>query len=262
MVTTSSIRFSQFNASLNRNAEGQLVTDLSTPDNPQAKAVAEIIQRNNPDVLLINEFDYVRNPLEAVQLFLQNYLAVSQNGASPVDYPYFYIAPSNTGIASGFDLNNDGTAVTTPGAPGYGDDAFGFGNFPGQYGMLLLSKYPIDTANVRTFQNFLWKDMPDSLLSTIIDCCWNSWYSPEEQNALRLSSKSHWDVPIKVNGETVHVLVSHPTPPTFDGTEDRNGKRNHDEIRFWADYITPGKGDYIYDDGGNKGGIAIWVDAL
>lgn len=257
MVTTNTIRFSQFNASLNRNVAGQLASDLSTPDNSQAKAVAEIIQRNNPDVLLINEFDYDQ---QAVQLFKKNYLAVSQNGANPVDYPYVYIAPSNTGIVSGFDLNNDGTAVTTSGASGYGDDALGFGNFPGQYGMLLLSKYPIDTANVRTFQNFLWKDMPDSLLSTIADASGTPWYSQEEQNALRLSSKSHWDVPIEVNGETIHVLTSHPTPPTFDGSEDRNGKRNHDEIRFWADYITPGKSDYIYDDAGKKGGIAAGSD--
>nr|MDZ8062740.1 phytase [Nostoc sp. EkiNYC01] len=258
MVTTSTIRFSQFNASLNRNTQGQLVTDLSTPDNAQAKAVAEIIQRNNPDVLLINEFDY--SP-QAVQLFKQNYLAVSQNGATPVDYPYFYIAPSNTGIASGFDLNNNGTAVTTPGATGYGDDALGFGNFPGQYGMLLLSKYPIDTANVRTFQNFLWKDMPDALLpDNSATPQANDWYSQEELAVLRLSSKSHWDVPIQVNGETIHVLASHPTPPTFDGEEDRNGKRNHDEIRFWADYITPGKGDYIYDDAGKTGGIVAGSD--
>ncbi|MEH2176852.1 phytase [Nostoc sp.] len=254
MVTTNTIRFSQFNASLNRNAKGQLVSDLSTPDNAQAKAVAEIIQRNNPDVLLINEFDY--SP-EAVQLFRQNYLAVSQNGTTPVDYPYFYITPSNTGIASGFDLNNNGTAVTTPGKPGYGDDAFGFGDFPGQYGMLLLSKYPIDTANVRTFQNFLWKDMPNALLPDDPTTPQpNDWYSDEEMAVLRLSSKSHWDVPIQVNGETIHILASHPTPPTFDGAEDRNGKRNHDEIRFWADYITPGNGNYIYDDEGKTGGIA------
>ncbi|MEH2235109.1 phytase [Nostoc sp.] len=254
MVTNNTIRFSQFNASLNRNAQGQLVTDLSSPDNAQAKAVAEIIQRNNPDVLLINEFDYSQ---KAVQLFQQNYLAISQNGATPVDYPYFYIAPSNTGIASGFDLNNNGAVVTTPGATGYGDDAFGFGDFPGQYGMLLLSKYPIDTANVRTFQNFLWKDMPNALLPDDPATPQpNDWYSEQELAVLRLSSKSHWDVPIEVNGETIHVLVSHPTPPTFDGEEDRNGKRNHDEIRFWADYITPGNGDYIYDDAGKTGGIA------
>ncbi|AUB34651.1 hypothetical protein COO91_00480 [Nostoc flagelliforme CCNUN1] len=253
MVNNKTIRFSQFNASLNRSAQGQLVVDLSTPGNAQAKAVAEIIQRNNPDVLLINEFDYSQ---EAVQLFQQNYLAISQNGATPVDYPYFYIAPSNTGIASGFDLNNNGAVVTTPGEPGYGDDAFGFGNFPGQFGMLLLSKYPIDTANVRTFQNFLWKDMPNALLPddpTTLQP--NDWYSQQELEVLRLSSKSHWDVPIQVNGETIHVLASHPTPPTFDGPEDRNGKRNHDEIRFWADYITPGKSNYIYDDQGKIGGI-------
>jgi myo-inositol-hexaphosphate 3-phosphohydrolase len=267
MLTTDTVRFSQFNASLNRNTEGQLFTDLSTPNNAQAKAVAEIIQLNNPDVLLINEFDYAAaNPLQVVQLLQQNYLGISQNGAAPVNYPYVYIAPSNTGIASGFDLNNNGAAVTTPGAAGYGDDAFGFGNFPGQFGMLLLSKYPIDVPNVRTFQNFLWKDMPGNLLTsdptvdnpaTAVNENLSGFYSAEEINVLRLSSKSHWDVPIVVNGVTVHVLVSHPTPPTFDGTEDRNGKRNHDEIRFWSDYITPGQGSYIYDDKGGKGGISL-----
>jgi myo-inositol-hexaphosphate 3-phosphohydrolase/phosphodiesterase/alkaline phosphatase D-like protein len=258
MVTINTIRFSLFNASLNRNAEGQLITDLSTPNNAQAATVAQIIQRTNADVQLINEFDYfAEDPLKAVELFQQNYLARSQNGATPVEYPYVYIAPSNTGIASGFDLDNDGRVVTNPAEAGYGNDAFGFGNFPGQFGMLLLSKYPIDTANVRTFQNFLWKDMPDSLLSTIsTPGSGTPWYSPEEQAVLRLSSKSHWDIPIIVNGETIHALVSHPTPPTFDGAEDRNGKRNYDEIRFWADYITPGKGDYIYDDTGKKGGIS------
>lgn len=38
--------------------------------------------------------------------------------------------------------------------------------------------------------------------------------------------------------------------------KNRNGKRNHDEIRFWADYITPGEGGYIYDDAGGTGGLA------
>ncbi|XQQ06388.1 MAG: endonuclease/exonuclease/phosphatase family protein [Leptolyngbya sp. IPPAS B-1204] len=261
-MSTESIRFAQFNASLNRRAEGQLVTDLSdpnaaTPGTAQAKAIAEIIQRTNPDVVLINEFDYfATDPSLAVKLFLQNYLAVSQNEASPVEYPYFYIAPSNTGIPSGFDLDNNGSIVTTPGQAGYGNDAFGFGNYPGQFGMLLLSKYPIDTANVRTFQKFLWQDMPGSLLPTIaLPDAAEPWYSPEEQAALRLSSKSRWDVPIQVNGKTVHALVSHPTPPVFDGAEDRNGKRNHDEIRFWADYVTPGQGNYIYDDQGRNGGL-------
>ncbi len=72
----------------------------------------------------------------------------------------------------------------------------------------------------------------------------------------RLSSKSHWDVPVEIGSETVHFLVSHPTPPVFDGPEDRNGTRNSDEIRLWADYIIPGaRSSYIYDDEGGRGGL-------
>ncbi|MEZ2319873.1 MAG: esterase-like activity of phytase family protein [Microcoleus sp.] len=250
------VRFSSFNASLNRSSAGRLITDLSTPSNQQAKNVAETIQRVNPDVLLINEFDYDSSNT-SLNLFQQNYLSVSQNGATPVNYPFRYTAPSNTGIASGFDLDNNGSTVTEVGTTGYGNDAFGFGDFPGQYGMALYSKYPIDTANIRTFQNFLWKDMPGAFLpddsATVVA---NDYYSPAELNVFRLSSKSHWDVPININGEIVHALVSHPTPPVFDGPEDRNGKRNHDEIRLWADYITPGKGSYIYDDRRTFGGLA------
>ena len=250
------VRFSSFNASLNRSSAGRLITDLSTPNNQQAKNVAETIQRVNPDVLLINEFDYDSSNT-ALNLFQQNYLSVSQNGATPVNYPFRYAASSNTGIASGLDLDNNGSAVTQIGVNGYGNDAFGFGDFPGQYGMAVYSKYPIDTANIRTFQNFLWKDMPGALLPDNSSTpAANDYYSPAELNVFRLSSKSHWDVPININGEIVHALVSHPTPPVFDGPEDRNGKRNHDEIRFWADYVTPGKGSYIYDDRGIVGGLA------
>ena len=243
------VRFSTFNASLNRFFEGQLATDLSTPNNQQARNVAETIQRYRPDVLLINEFDYwATDPQRPVDLFRDNYLEVSQNGAAPIEYPYSFIAASNTGIHSGFDLNNNGAIVSTPLAPGYGDDAFGFGEFPGKFAMVVYSKYPIVVANVRTFQLFKWKDMPGNLIPT-------PFYSPEEVAILRLSSKSHWDVPIEIGEKTVHFLVSHPTPPVFDGPEDRNGRRNNDEIRFWADYVTPGASQYIYDDEGGRGGL-------
>jgi hypothetical protein len=153
-------------------------------------------------------------------------------------------------VPSGFDLNNNGVV----GGP---DDAFGFGFFEGQYGMAVLSKYPIAFDDVRTFQHFLWKDMPGALLPDDPNTPEPAdWYSAEELDVFRLSSKSHWDVPVEVGGRTVHVLASHPTPPTFDGAEDRNGRRNHDEIRFWADYVTPGAASrYISDDAGGTGGL-------
>jgi hypothetical protein len=243
------VRFATFNASLNRNFAGQLVSDLSTPNNVQAKTVAEIIQRARPDVLLINEFDFVENGV-AAELFQENYLSVSQNGAEPIEYGYYFVAPSNTGIPSGFDLNNNGVV----GGP---DDAFGFGFFPGQFGMAVYSRYPIAYEDIRTFQFFLWKDMPGALLPDDPNTpAPADWYSPAELDVFRLSSKSHWDVPIQIGNKVVHFLVSHPTPPVFDGPEDRNGTRNFDEIRFWADYISPGqRSSYIYDDNGQYGGL-------
>lgn len=233
------VRFATFNASLNRAEEGQLERELSTRDDTQARNVAETIQRADPDVVLVNEFDYSR---KAARLFRDNYLAVGQRGADPVKYRYHYIAPSNTGIPSGHDLNNDGTV-------GGADDALGFGEFPGQYGMVVYSKYPIDIDRARTFQDFRWADMPGHRIP-------DGFYTRAERRTLRLSSKSHWDLPIRIGRERVHFLVSHPTPPTFDGDEDRNGRRNADEIRFWADYVSGGRAArYVYDDEGRRGGL-------
>jgi endonuclease/exonuclease/phosphatase family protein len=245
------VRFATFNASLNRDKPGQLLHDLSSKDDQQIKNVAEIIQRVNPDVLLINEFDYDRAG-RTVHLFQKNYLAVSQNGARPIRFRYSFLAPVNTGIASGRDLDNDGKVENTPGTRAYGGDALGFGLFPGQYGVVLLSKYPIDREHARTFQRFKWKDMPGAILP--VDAKGKPWYTDDELSVFRLSSKSHWDVSIKIDKQEIRILASHPTPPAFDGPEHRNGKRNHDEIRLWADYIAGGnKASYIYDDAGEHG---------
>ncbi|WP_229790843.1 endonuclease/exonuclease/phosphatase family protein [Zhihengliuella salsuginis] len=242
----SGVRVATYNASLFGGAEGELIGDLVSPNNSQAQAVAEVIQRTAPDVLLVNEFDYDAEKT-AASLFRDNYLAVSQNDQPAQDYPYMYVAPSNTGVQTGADLNQDGTV----GGP---DDAFGYGEFEGQYGMVLYSKYPILTDEVRTFQKFLWSDMPESNLPT-------DYYGELISGVLRLSSKSHWDVPIDVDGRTVHMLAAHPTPPAFDGAEQRNARRNHDEIRFFADYISGGEASaYIYDDAGVRGGLAEGED--
>jgi hypothetical protein len=174
-------------------------------------------------------------------LFQDNYLSISQNGALPIHYPYRYAAPSNTGVPSGFDLDNSGSV----GGP---NDAFGFGFFEGQFAFVVYSMYPIGTDELRTFQNFLWNDMPDNLVP-------DGFFSDEELAVLRLSSKNHVDLPIEIEAKTVHFLVSHPTPPVFDGPEDRNGTRNFDEIRFWADYVDPARSGYIYDDNGVFGGL-------
>ena len=236
------LRVATFNVALNRPKAGDLLAELRGGDSAQARAVAAIIQRTRPDVLLLNEFDW-DDKGEALACFVQTYLGRGQHGEVPIEYPHQFAASVNTGVPTGLDLDRDGTTD----GPG---DAFGFGTFAGQYGMAVLSRLPIARAQVRTFQKLLWRDMPDAR-------CPEDWYSDEAKAVLRLSSKSHWDVPLAFGDATLHLLASHPTPPVFDGPEDRNGRRNADEIRFWADYVTPFRGGYIRDDQGRRGGLGL-----
>jgi endonuclease/exonuclease/phosphatase family metal-dependent hydrolase len=231
---------------------GQTLVNALATGHQQIKNIAEIIQRVKPDIILLNEFDNANNSNvndhAALLSFIKDYLNQSQNGQKSIDYKYFYQGPVNTGVNSNLDLDNNGEKGQLP------SDGYGFGHFPGHYAMALLSKYPINTDKIRTFQHFKWRDMPNAL-RPIDPTTKKSWYNDLTWNELRLSSKSHWDIPVNVNGTELHILASHPTPPVFDGKEDRNGKRNHDEIRFWTNYITPKNASYIYDDQGNKGGL-------
>ena len=221
---------------------------LSSAAAPQLAAAAEILQRVRPDIVLVNEIDYDAEGRIARD-FHDRFLAEPQvPGLEPLDYPHQVVEPVNTGVQSGFDFDNDGE-------PGDPEDAWGFGRYPGQYGMALYSRFPIDREGLRTFRLLRWASMPGHLAPDGQDSR-PAWYSAEEMAAFRLSSKSHWDVPVQVGDRVLHLLASHPTPPVFDGEEDRNGRRNFDEIRLWADYLTGGEAAaYIVDDQGRGGGL-------
>ncbi len=245
-VAENNVRFATFNVHMYRKQEGGLIDEMANGDSAQARQIAEVIQITRPDVILLNEFDYDPDNA-ALEGFLTNYLAISQNGNEPIEYPYFYNGPVNTGVATGIDLDGNGKEDTP-------NDAYGFGFFPGQYGMVVLSRYEIDLDSVRTFRQFLWKDMPGAIWPVVPETG-KPYYPEASKEIFRLSSKSHWDVPVKVGDETIHFLTSHPTPPVFDQEEDRNGCRNHDEIRMFADYVS-GNADYLYDDSFTEGGLA------
>ena len=255
--TSSSIRFATFNI---QELSLKKIKDADTNgvgNNPQLLNCAEILRRVRPDVVLINEIDAPSsvedrdsvNPAEnAAELFIKQYLATNRSGLEPLTYPYIYIAPSNTGIPTGHDLDNDGK---TDGPA----DSFGFGRYPGEYGMALLSRFPIQADGVRTFRKLLWKEMPGNLMPDGKEGR-PDFYCQAEIDLFRLSSKSHWDLPVSIRGKVIHLLCSHPTPPVFDGPEDSNGRRNFDEIRFWSDYLTGHKSaEWIHDDRGGKGGL-------
>lgn len=251
--TQGALRIATYNASLNSDEAGGLLERLQGDDDA-ARKVTAVLQQVRPDIVLINEFDYVADG-RAADLFQRRWLERPQpGGGDALHYPYRYLAPVNTGVQSGLDLDNNGTI----GGDGRdrGNDAWGYGLHPGQYGMLLLSRYPIDATNARTFQMLKWSAMPDATRPR--DPVTGAYFhSDAVWSQLRLSSKSHWDVPVRTPQGVLHVLASHPTPPAFDGPERRNVARNRDEIHFWNTYLAPaGHEGWLCDDAGTCGGLA------
>lgn len=216
---------------------------------PQVQAAAAVIRRVRPDVLVLQEIDrapgYGEGGVDGnARRFVSAYL---DRGADPLSYRYLFDAAVNTGLLSGLDLDRDGVVAGEEdlGTPAWGGDSFGWGVYPGQYAMAVLSNVPLDRDAVRTFQRFRWSDLPGNHLP--------AEFFGEVAGALRLSSKAHWDLPVHLGDERLHLLISHPTPPVFDGPEDRNGRRNFDEIAFWARYLD---GDpALVDDRGGTGGL-------
>ncbi len=182
--------------------------DIVSGEDAQVEAVIRVVQAARPDVLVLAGIDW---DLEGHAL---GALADRLEG-----FPYRFTARPNRGIDSGADLNGDGR----PGGP---DDAQGFAEYPGQEGLAILSRLPLDLANQRDFSDLLWHDLPGALASA------------EIANSQRLSTTAHWDVPVILpGGDSLSLLVWHATPPVFDGPEDRNGRRNHDEAAFWLHYL-------------------------
>jgi len=239
-------RVATFNTAFSRDEAGALLKELQN-ESLQARRIAGIIRTVQPDIVLLNEFDYAADHA-AIRLFLSKYLEASDGIGTAIRYPYYFTAPVNTGEPSGLDLDKNGRTADP-------NDAYGFGRYPGHYGMVLLSKDPIETQAIRTFQKLLWHTLPNSI-NPVNPTNQQAFYSQEAWVKLRLSSKSHWDVPIRTPLGTIHLLCSHPTPPAFDGPEDRNGKRNHDEIRLWKEYIDNPTATFLVDDQGQQGGLS------
>ncbi len=224
------LRIATYNVSLNRPLEGKLAEDLLAASE-QAAAVAAVIRAVQPDILLLNEIDFSVESDNA-KLFDERYLSTEKRdslGNSAWPMKFHYASSVNTGTPSELDLDLDGKF-------GEPEDAFGFGRFPGHYGMAVLSRYEIAEHDIVTLQNFLWSKLPGALRPMKPDSA-EPFYNDATWNKLRLSSKSFWDVPINTPQGRIHILASHPTPPAFDGPEDRNGCRNHDEIKLITSYI-------------------------
>lgn len=214
------LRIATWNSKLERTGPGLLLRDILRSTDPQINAMAEVLAAVRPDILLLQNLDY---DLDLAALTaLRDRLA--EDGPR---YEHLFARLPNSGMATGLDMDGDGRR----GGPG---DAQGFGAFSGQGGMALLSRYPIARDAVQDFSALLWRDLPGALLPEVNGA---PYPSPEAQAIQRLSYTGHWVVPVLLPSGPLHVMAFHASPPVFDGPEDANGRRNHDEIRFWQLYL-------------------------
>ncbi|MCP4544952.1 MAG: endonuclease/exonuclease/phosphatase family protein [bacterium] len=246
------VRIGQFNIWEMSTTKITDVDEAGAGRNGQLLAAAAIIREIAPEILIINEIDHDYDAVargEDLALNARRFNDLYLNrGANPLDYPYVYAAPCNTGFLTGKDLDNDGIVATARnlGEREHGGDAYGYGVYPGQYSMAILSRYPLDVGDARTWRMFRWIDLPDNLITP-------DRFTDDELSIYRLSSKSHWDVPVQIGDRRLHLLVSHPTPTGYDGPEDQNGRRNYDEIRMWVHYLD--NDSVLVDDAGVRGGL-------
>lgn len=209
---TNHLRIATYNADLSRKGPGLLLRDIKAGTDPQVAAVVSTLADLNADILVLTDVDFDHN-LVALSALADN---LAKSGAP---YPYRFAKLPNTGMPTGLDLDGDGRL----GGP---RDAQGFGYFSGQGGIAVLSRLPIDAAAFRDFSGFLWLDLPNNLIGDSL--------GDQAKQVQRLSTTAHWDVPIVLpNNQRLHLLIWHATPPVFDGPNDRNGRRNHDEAAFW-----------------------------
>ena len=180
-----------------------------TRGGPEVEAVVAVIVALDADVLVLGGLDHDLRGEGLAALEAQ----LARAGAP---YPYRMALRPNSGVPTGLDLDGNGRR-------GEPRDAQGYGRFAGEGAMAVLSRLPL--AEAVDYSGFLWADLPGNLMPLA---------PPEVRAVQRLSSGGHWAVPVLLpDGRRLTLLTFYATPPVFDGPEDRNGRRNHDEVAFW-----------------------------
>ena len=201
-----------YDVNLTHSGPGITLQHLTRTDDAQVEAEIAVLAHLNADILLLTNIDYDFNG-EALAALQKRLRMVG------VIYTDALALQPNTGIPTWLDLNHDGV-LSGP------RDAQAYGRFPGQSGMAILSRFPIDRGHIVNLTNLLWKDLPGANLPPDMTL--------PEQLLQRLSTAGHYVVPVVYDkGKSLNLMAWFATPPMFDGPEDRNGRRNADETALW-----------------------------
>lgn len=210
------VRVATFNVDISARGPGILLADLGKGDAPRATVAARMIAAVDPDIVVLQGVDYDAGLATLAAL-------AGEIASAGAHYPHLFALRPNTGMATGLDLDGNGRT-------GGARDAQGYGRFAGAAGMAILSRHRIDREAVVDLSPMLWRDLPGAIPPMVEG---RPFPSAEAHAVRRLSSTAHWIVPVQVGETTLRLLTWHATPPVFDGPEDLNGRRNHDEAALW-----------------------------
>ena len=220
-LNAETLRIATMNAALERKGPGLLLRDILR-DDPQVIAFAGVVRRVSPDILVLQGIDYDHG-LTALKALRDK---IDKEGGP--HYPHVFANRPNTGMSTGLDMDGDGRL-------GRARDKQGFGRFAGQAGMAILSRWPLNPDKFLDYSDLKWTDVPAAIPPKSKGA---PFPSPRALTAQRLSSVGHWVLPVELPANrSLALMTFHATPPVFDGPEDRNGRRNHDEILFWLRFL-------------------------
>lgn len=219
-VTADTLRIATWHIEARRDGPGLLLRDILRDADPQIAAIAAVLARVRPDIVLLQRVDYDLG-LVALSALRDR---VARDG--PV-YPHVFALRPNSGMPTGLDMDGDGRR----GGP---RDAQGWGLFSGHGGMALLSRYPVAKDNLRDLSDLLWQDLPGAHLPQVAG---RPFPSDRAAAVQRLAYVGQWVVPVTLPSGPLTLLAFHASPPVFDGPERANHWRNHDELRFWRLYL-------------------------
>ncbi|MCB4208836.1 endonuclease/exonuclease/phosphatase family protein [Arthrobacter sp. UM1] len=245
-------RVAVFEVDLTADKPGQAAEQIKDPSSPlgrKARSAAGVIEASKADVVVITGIDVGdRGAREAFEALLPASLSHTFEGALAAS------AGRHGGSGSSTDSGSGAEARA----------------FPGQRGMMVASRLPIDERRVRTFANFRWKDLPSPHLpddpSTEAAA---DHYTEAELARMPLASTAVWDIPVLREGKPLHVVAtsldglggledaagsasSHASDPADASPEEL---RHRDQLAFLRDLVTPARGSYVYDDAGGRGGL-------
>ena len=211
---TAPVRIAFWHTELSRDGPGLFLRDVQRGTDQDILDALDTIEAADADILVLQGIDWDLRARGLTAL-----AAALANRGAP--YPYRHAIRPNRGTQSGLDLNGNGRL-------GDPQDAIGYGLFTGQNGLSILSRHEIHTSENKDFSAFLWADLPGALLPY-------PGMPDTLPETLPLSTTSHSLTAIELpDGELLWVGTFAATTPVFDGPEDRNGRRNHDEVLFWT----------------------------